>query len=182
MIVVQEAARTQEAFVAEQFSHNFCVSRLIPVVDVVHCAHVIHSYRLFVLNAFLNRQTSSLSPPQATKFPDAAYATLITQELRSGITWTLFPVQVSQMINFPSSEPETQYLSTHKNRDFNFSNQQFKAQPGVRCVVNRVDFVDVTFEGLFGSELALGRIAHVSALLSQLAVDLLLLLRFNLRD
>lgn len=45
-----------------------------------------------------------------TKFPDAAKATLMTQDDRNGITWTLFPVHVSQMISFPSNEPVTQCL------------------------------------------------------------------------
>lgn len=49
-------------------------------------------------------------PPQATKFPDGAKATDITHAERNGITWTLFPVHESQMINFPSSEPVTQCL------------------------------------------------------------------------
>lgn len=45
-----------------------------------------------------------------TKFPDGAKATLMTHEDRRGITWTLFPVQVSQIISLPSSEPVTQCL------------------------------------------------------------------------
>uniref|UniRef100_A0A182IQB3 Uncharacterized protein n=1 Tax=Anopheles atroparvus TaxID=41427 RepID=A0A182IQB3_ANOAO len=47
-------------------------------------------------------------PPQATKLPESAYATLITQAERSGMTCTLLPVHVSQMISLPSSEPVTQ--------------------------------------------------------------------------
>lgn len=45
-----------------------------------------------------------------TKFPDWAYATLITHADRNGMIWTLFPVHESQMINLPSSDPDTQCL------------------------------------------------------------------------
>lgn len=55
-------------------------------------------------------------PPQATKLPDGAKATDITQAERNGITCTLLPVHESQIINFPSSEPVTQCLPV-PNRD-----------------------------------------------------------------
>lgn len=42
-----------------------------------------------------------------TKLPEGAKATLITHEDRKGITCTLLPVQVSQIISFPSREPVT---------------------------------------------------------------------------
>lgn len=45
-----------------------------------------------------------------TKFPEGEKATLITHEDRNGITCTLLPVQVSQIINFPSKEPVTACL------------------------------------------------------------------------
>lgn len=48
--------------------------------------------------------------------------------------------------------------------------------------MNRVDFVDVTLQHLLRRQLALGHIAHVTALLSQLAVGLLLLLALDLRN
>lgn len=47
-----------------------------------------------------------------TKFPEGAKATLMTHADLSGITCTLLPLQVSQIINFPSSEPVTQCLWT----------------------------------------------------------------------
>lgn len=50
-----------------------------------------------------------------TKFPDLAKATLITHADLSGMTCTLFPVHVSQMISLPSREPVTECLQNkHK--------------------------------------------------------------------
>lgn len=46
-----------------------------------------------------------------TKLPEGAKATDMTQEERRGMTCTLLPVQVSQMMSLPSREPETACLA-----------------------------------------------------------------------
>uniref|UniRef100_A0A182Q2H3 Uncharacterized protein n=1 Tax=Anopheles farauti TaxID=69004 RepID=A0A182Q2H3_9DIPT len=48
-------------------------------------------------------------PPQATKFPDGAYAHVITQDERSGIACTLLVVCESHTISLPSCEADTRF-------------------------------------------------------------------------
>lgn len=105
-----------------------------------------------------------------------AKATDMTQAERSGMTCTLWPVHVSHIISLPSNEPETACLrSTLRVSVFNIRLERNRKYietsfvlvpslfyiPTIAAVVDRIYFINMSFEHFLSDQLALWRVSHV---------------------
>lgn len=110
-LTFNETASGQEALVAGELARHLGRAGAVAVVHVVHGAHVVHAaascWRINATDWPLFTPLSGLP----TKLPDGANTEHMTHADLSGITCTLLPVHVSQMMSLPSSEPETRCLS-----------------------------------------------------------------------
>lgn len=100
----------------------------------------------------------------------------MTQAERNGMTCTLWPVHVSHIISLPSNEPETACLrNTLRVSVFNIRLDRetgsisvlriylsrCRCIPTIAAVVDRIYFINMSFEHFLSDQLALWRVSHV---------------------